>query len=114
MDLRFMTMRRVPSIPAVIGVLCTALLGACGARKAPVTQTQQSGLPPAIRYEDHLAAGWQYTNTLPFGWRRGIRLGGAEPGRWPLAIWWLGRGDLCFDLLRAPEGYARVRRQVGN
>jgi mono/diheme cytochrome c family protein len=52
-----MTMRRVPSIPAVIVVLCTALLCGCGARKAPVTQTQQPGPPPAIRYEDHLAAG---------------------------------------------------------
>lgn len=33
------------------------------------------------RAEDHLAAGWQYTNTLPFGWVR-IRLACA----WPILI----------------------------
>lgn len=33
------------------------------------------------RAEDHLASGWQYTNTLPFGWVR-IRLACA----WPILI----------------------------
>jgi len=33
------------------------------------------------RAEDHLAAGWEYTNTLPFGWVR-IRLACA----WPILI----------------------------
>jgi farnesyl-diphosphate farnesyltransferase len=33
------------------------------------------------RAEDHLAAGWEYTNTLPFGWPR-IRLACA----WPILI----------------------------
>jgi farnesyl-diphosphate farnesyltransferase len=33
------------------------------------------------RAEDHLAAGWEYTNTLPFGWMR-VRLACA----WPILI----------------------------
>jgi len=51
-----MTMRGLRSICAVAVSLCTLLLGACGARNAPVAHVQDSG-PPAIRYEDHLAAG---------------------------------------------------------
>lgn len=49
-------MSRGPSIPAVIVSLSTLGLGACGARNAPVAPARDSG-PPAIRYEDHLAAG---------------------------------------------------------
>jgi farnesyl-diphosphate farnesyltransferase len=58
------------------------------------------------RAEDHLAAGWEYTNTLPFGWMR-IRLACA----WPILI-----GVRTIALLREqnpldPANRIKITRQ---
>lgn len=57
-------MRHTPTISAAIVSVSTLLLSACGSGTPPasVAQAQDSG-PPAIRYEDHLAAD----GTLPKG-----------------------------------------------